>query len=110
LHRKLAKPHSELQIDLHRERSPLKAFCMSMEAPVEVLDVRGMAAPSNVLSILKRASELPNGASLQIRSDTNPWQLYDLLQQRGYTLLIDRQKDGSFAGVVRPRETVTGQH
>lgn len=69
-----------------------------------------MPAPSNVLSILKRASELPNGAALEIRSDTNPWQLYDLLQQRGYDLLMERQKDGSFMGMVRPRQTGTGNH
>jgi TusA-related sulfurtransferase len=76
---------------------------MSMNAPVEVLDVRGMPAPSNVLKILARASALPNGASLEIRSDTNPWQLYDLLQQRGYTLLMDRLNDGTYSGLVRPR-------
>jgi TusA-related sulfurtransferase len=71
----------------------------------EVLDVRGVASPENVLSILKRASELPPGAALEIRADSNPWQLYDLLQQRGYFLEMERQKDGSFSGKLRQRET-----
>lgn len=63
-----------------------------------------MASPENVLSILKRATELPKDAILEIRSDTNPWQLYDLLQQRGYFLLMERQKDGSFTGRIRQRD------
>jgi uncharacterized protein (DUF2249 family) len=70
----------------------------------EVLDVRGVPSPENVLSVLKRASELPSGAVLEIRMDRNPWQLYDLLQQRGYFLEMEPQKDGSFSGKLRQRE------
>jgi TusA-related sulfurtransferase len=87
-----------------------KAFRHGMEESAktgqktELLDVRGVAAPENVLSILKRASELPPGAVLEIRMESNPWQLYDLLQQRGYFLQMERQKDGSFFGEVRQRE------
>jgi len=69
----------------------------------QVLDLRGVPAPDNVLSVLKRVSELPNGALLEIHADSNPCQLYDLLQQRGFFLEMQRQTDGSFLGKVRPR-------
>ncbi len=76
----------------------------------ELLDVRGVQAPENVLSILKRATELAPGAALEIRTDTNPWQLYDLLQQRGYFLQMDRQKDGSFSGKLQQRDIAVLKH
>jgi TusA-related sulfurtransferase len=76
----------------------------------EILDVRGMPSPENVLTILKRVTELPKGAGLEIRSDSNPWQLYDLLQQRGFWLLMDRQKEGDFLGKIRPREAEPVTH
>ena len=71
---------------------------------VELLDVRGMPPPGNILLILKRVSELPPGAVLEICADSNPMQLYDLLQQRGYILQMEPQKDGSFSGKLRPRD------
>jgi len=76
----------------------------------ELLDVRGVPSPENVLSILKRASGLPPGANLEIRIDSNPWQLYDLLQQRGYFLDLERQKDGSFSGKLRQRDINVLKH
>ena len=76
----------------------------------EVLDVRGVQSPENVLSILKRVSELPVGAVLEIRLESNPWQLYDLLQQRGYSLEMERQKDGSFFGTLRQRDLSNLKH
>jgi uncharacterized protein (DUF2249 family) len=69
----------------------------------DVLDVRGIQPPSNVLAVLKRVGELPNGCALQIRADSNPWQLYDLLQQRGYFLEMRRESDGSYTGTIRQR-------
>jgi TusA-related sulfurtransferase len=76
----------------------------------ELLDVRGVPSPENVLSILKRTSELPPSAVLEIRLDSNPWQLYDLLQQRGYFLEMEQQKDGSFFGKLRQREIDVLKH
>jgi len=76
----------------------------------ELLDVRGVPSPENVLSILKRASELPPGAVLEIRIESNPWQLYDLLQQRGYFLEMTRQNDGSYAGKLQQREISVLKH
>lgn len=70
----------------------------------DLLDVRGIQPPDNVLKVLKRVSELPKGAGLQLRIDANPWQLYDLLQQRGYFLQVQRDQDGAYSGVIRQRE------
>ena len=69
-----------------------------------VLDVRGTAAPDDILAVLKRVSGLANGAKLQVCLDSNPLQLYDLLQQRGYFLELMRQEDGSYRGYVKQRD------
>ena len=50
------------------------------------------------------------GAALQIRSDCNPWQLYDLLQQRSFTLLMEREKNGSYLGKLEPRDIDALKH
>ena len=70
----------------------------------EVLDVRGVQAPDNVLTVLKKAGELSNGSTLEFVIDSNPFQLYDLLQQRGFFLEMQTQKDGTFLGRVKPRD------
>ena len=70
----------------------------------ELLDIRSIPAPENVMNVLNRASALSPGASLQIRADANPWQLYDLLQQRGFFLSMTREDDGSYLGTITPRE------
>lgn len=80
------------------------------EKIAEVLDIRGVESPSNVLSVLKRASALPNGGALQIRADCNPWQLYDLLQQRGFFLAMEKQKDGSYLGRITQRDLARLSH
>jgi TusA-related sulfurtransferase len=69
-----------------------------------VVDVRGVQAPDNVLTILHKVTGLPKGASLEVCLDTNPFQLYDLLQQRGYFLDLVPQGDGSYRGVVKQRD------
>jgi TusA-related sulfurtransferase len=73
-----------------------------------VLDVKGLKAPDNILAVLKKASELPNGSTLEFLIDSNPFQLYDLLQQRGFLLEMEAQSDGTFLGRVRPRDTKAG--
>jgi TusA-related sulfurtransferase len=82
----------------------VSAHAAQQKPPTDTLDVRGVQAPGNVLAVLKRASELPNGAILEIRSDSNPWQLYDLLQQRGFSLEMQRENDGSCIGRVSRRD------
>jgi hypothetical protein len=75
----------------------------------EIVDIRGMQSPENVLCVLKRVSAFPNG-TLEIRADCNPWQLYDLLQQRGFFLLMEKQKDGTYLGKITPRDLPQAQH
>ena len=82
----------------------------SSTAPaVEQFDTRGMEAPRHILAILKKVSELPSASSLEVRLDNQPMQLYDLLQQRGFFLITEKQTDGSFLGLIRPR-TLTDNH
>ena len=66
------------------------------------LDTRGMQPPQPILEILKRVTEL-NGGELEVLMENNPFQLYDLLQQRGYLLHTEKQPDGSIRGLVKPR-------
>ena len=75
-----------------------------------VLDVRGMQAPENIIAILKRVGELSKNSVLEIRAESNPFQLYDLLQQRGFFLEMHRQKDGSYEGTIRSRDIEEPEH
>lgn len=69
-----------------------------------LLDVRGMQAPDNVLAVLKGVSGLAKGADLEVCLDSNPFQLYDLLQQRGYFIDLVLQPDGCYRGRVKQRD------
>lgn len=71
------------------------------------LDTRGMEPPSPILAILKRVSDLSSGIGIEVRLDNCPMQLYDLLQQRGYLLEVEREKDGSIHGMVRPKDSAS---
>jgi TusA-related sulfurtransferase len=75
-----------------------------------VLDVRGTPAPDDVLAVLKRVSGLAKGAKLQVQLNSNPFQLYDLLQQRGYFLELTPQDDGSYRGYVKQRDIEALSH
>lgn len=68
------------------------------------LDVRGLEPPQPILAILKKVTELPPDATLKVRIDTNPWQLYDLLQQRGFFYQAQKVAEGGYCGLVKPRE------
>jgi uncharacterized protein (DUF2249 family) len=76
----------------------------------EVLDIRGMPSPANVLCVLSRVSALPPGGRLQIRSDCNPYQLYDLLQQRGFALGMEKEMEGSYVGTIVSRNIAALRH
>ena len=69
-----------------------------------MLDVRGIQPPDNILAVLKKAGELSNSATLEFVIESNPFQLYDLLQQRGFVLEMEPQKDGTFVGRVKARD------
>ena len=73
-------------------------------ASENVLDVRGMQAPDNILAVLKGVTGLEKGAAVEVCLDSNPFQLYDLLQQRGYFLDLLLQPDGSYRGRVKQRD------
>lgn len=68
-----------------------------------IIDVRGIQPPDNILTILRKVTELPPGAKVEICIDSNPFQLYDLLQQRGYFLDLVPQPDGTFRGAASQR-------
>ena len=69
-----------------------------------VLDVRGLQAPDNILTVLRKAAELTQGTTLEFVIDSNPVQLYDLLQQRGYFLEMIPQEKGIYRGRVKERD------
>lgn len=71
-----------------------------------VLDTRGLEPPQPVLAVLRKVSEIPRTATLEVRLDSNPFQLYDLLQQRGFQLSIAPNEEGGFLGQIRPRKVV----
>src|SRR5436190_1386296 len=68
------------------------------------LDVRGLEPPQPILAILKKVGELPAEVNLKVQIDSNPWQLYDLLQQRGFFYRAEKLADGSYCGVATPRK------
>ena len=87
-----------------RERARMQQSPGSQVQPsVTVLDLKGLKEPDNILAVLKKVSELQNGPTLEFVIGSNPFQLYDLLQQRGYILEMQPQKDGTFLGKVTPR-------
>lgn len=69
-----------------------------------VLDVRGLKAPDNVLAVLAKASGLNQRGNFDFLIDSNPFQLYDLLQQRGYALEMTPQSDGTYLGRASLRD------
>jgi TusA-related sulfurtransferase len=75
-----------------------------------VIDVRGVQAPDNVLMILHKVVGLGKGATLEVCLDSNPFQLYDLLQQRGFFLNLVLQEDGSYRGVLKRRDVDALSH
>jgi uncharacterized protein (DUF2249 family) len=75
-----------------------------------VLDVRGIQPPDNILKILKQVTDLPKDSALEVCLDSNPFQLYDLLQQRGFFLEISPQADGCYRGRVKPRDIAALKH
>ncbi len=71
--------------------------------PSETVDTRGMEPPQPILAILKKIGELPKNGTLEVCLDNLPMQLYDLVQQRGFFLISQKQPDGTYIGQVRPR-------
>jgi tRNA 2-thiouridine synthesizing protein A len=69
------------------------------------MDLRGLEPPLPILAILKKVAELSPSAWVHVKIDSNPWQLYDLLQQRGFNYLATRLADGSYEAKIVPRDS-----
>ena len=90
------------------QESERSANAVNDGAKTMELDVRGLEPPQPILAILKKVSDLPANMMLEVRIDSNPWQLYDLLQQRGFFYQAERALDGGYKGVVRARDVTSG--
>ena len=66
--------------------------------------MRGVPPPGDILAILKKAGALSEGGIMRVRLENNPYQLYDLLQQRGCVLMTDRDADGSILATIRAND------
>lgn len=76
----------------------------------QVFDARSLSAPDNILAILKKVAELPPNTPLHVQLDCYPFQLYDLLQQRGFLIEMTRQQNGSYIGRIRRRDAAPVAH
>ncbi|MGV3774488.1 MAG: DUF2249 domain-containing protein [Verrucomicrobiales bacterium] len=63
---------------------------------IENLDLRGVEEPKPLLTVLHKISNLPKGTTLEAILDNYPYQLYDLLQQRGWSADFTKRPDGAF--------------
>lgn len=70
---------------------------------VEQLDLRGVSGVEAVITTLKRAEGLPAGQNLVVTLAETPFQLYDLLQQRGLQIAYEPQAGGTVVGLIRRR-------
>ncbi|HEU5070977.1 MAG TPA: DUF2249 domain-containing protein [Verrucomicrobiae bacterium] len=73
------------------ERAALKA-----DADVLEVDARGLEPPQPLVKILEALATLPDGATLNARTDRRPMHLYAQLEERGFTGTSAAQSDGSF--------------
>ena len=65
------------------------------------VDARGLEPPQPLVTILEALSTLPEGATLQARTDRRPMHLYAQLEERGFTGQTQAQADGSFITLIR---------
>jgi hypothetical protein len=70
------------------------------ESMVKV-DARGLEPPQPMVVILEALARLPERAELQAQTDRRPWNLYPLLEQRGFAGATKEQHDGSFITTIR---------
>ena len=62
---------------------------------IENLDLRGMESPKPLLKVLSKVESLPADTALEAILDQCPFQLYDLLQQRGWKADYTKREDGA---------------
>jgi hypothetical protein len=56
----------------------------SMNAPVVILDARGLEPPEPMIRILEALNSLPGDAVLQAHTDRRPIHLLPMLEHRGF--------------------------
>lgn len=61
------------------------------------LDVRGLPPPEPFEHITRALPELPAGAYLHVQIDREPYPLYEVLRDNGYTWQTTALTDGSFS-------------
>lgn len=72
-----------------------------LQEPVEI-DVRGLAPPEPMITILERLTDLGEGARLRVLHHREPHLLYDKLALRGYAARCTRQPNGDVLVEVAP--------
>ncbi len=66
-----------------------------MHHPDVLLDNRGLEPPQPMLRTLEALEALPAGGVLVIHNDRVPVFLLPVLEERGATVVVDEQPDGS---------------
>ena len=61
------------------------------------LDVRGLPPPEPFENIINTLTTLPAGAVLQVHIHREPFPLYEILLDGGYTWQTTKLKDGNFS-------------
>lgn len=75
-----------------------------MSRPVDaalIVDARGLEPPGPMIRILEALASLPEGATLQARTDRRPIHLLAQLEARGYEATTLGQPGGSFLTEIR---------
>ena len=81
---------------------PCGCGCNSpLTADIVEVDARGLEPPQPMVKILEALSGLPDGATLQARTDRRPIHLYAHLEDRGFTGRSEEQSDGSCITHIR---------
>ncbi len=64
------------------------------------LDVRGLPPPEPFEQIMQALQTLANGASLRVLIHREPYPLYDVLQNNGFTWQTSALADGNFSILI----------
>jgi hypothetical protein len=79
------------------------------EAPkgkIEYVDLEGLSGVEAIIATLKRVEKLSPEERLVVTLGSMPYQLYDLVQQRGCTIKYEQQ-GGKITGIIQRKQAVT---
>lgn len=74
------------------------------EAETHEIDARGWEPPQPLIKILETLGNLPQGGTLQARTDRRPIHLFPHLQERGFEATSEEQEDGSYITRIRHKQ------